>query len=109
MATKQIPIRPTGSADAPATIHVSKALAPVNGQKTGKKKPADSVQLNLWISEELAFRLEQIARFQKSRKSIFVIKLLDQGCSKYSVDADMKTLFAKICSQTREPAKDLAG
>jgi hypothetical protein len=108
MATKQIPIRPTGSADAPARMSVPRALAPVNGQKTGKKRPAESTQLTLWIPEELAFRLDQLARFQKSRKSSFVIKLLDQGCSKYTVDADMKVLFAKICSQLREPAKDPA-
>jgi hypothetical protein len=108
MPAKQIPIRPTGSSDAPARVSIPRALAPVNGQKTGKKRPPASTQLTLWIPEELAFRLDQLARFQKSRKSSFVIKLLEQGCSKYTIDEDMKVLFAKICSQLRESVKESA-
>jgi hypothetical protein len=105
---KERPARPSSSADSPASIPVSKAIAPVNGQKTAKRGPKGCSQLTVWIPDDLMFRLDQIARFQKTRKLSFVVKLLEQGCRQYKVDADLQSLFTKICLQLRESEKESA-
>jgi hypothetical protein len=93
----------------PETLFISKPVSSTkDAQKTGKKKPPGHSQITLWVSDELAYRLSEIARFSKMRKSSFAVKLLDQGCRQYKIDEEVKSAFLRICSQLREDAKDPA-
>ena len=106
---KERPARPSSSADSPATIPVTKTVAHAKDrQKSGKKRGEGCRQLTLWISEELSFRLDFLARMKKTGKTAFAVKLLDQGCSQYNADSGLKTAFAEICLKAREDTKESA-
>lgn len=96
------------SSELPAIANVDGSLLPVQGRKPGKKKPKDSNQLTVWVPEELNYRLDEIARFLKTRKTKFVLKLLDQGCSKYGIDEEIKSAFLRIRAKARESTDEAA-
>lgn len=99
--------RPGGTDALQSALPAPKALAIMKeAEKPKRKKPAGCSQLTVWVPDELAYRLDQISRFTKTRKSVLTVKLLEQGCSRYDIDKDLRSAFMRICSQLRESGKE---
>jgi hypothetical protein len=70
----------------------------------GKKDKPRTKKLTLSPSDELHFRLENLAMLNGSHKAAFALRLIDQGLKSYRADAGLKNLYAAISGQPGEAA-----
>jgi len=89
-------------AAAPAPEPVKPAMS------SRKSKDMRTVNLCVPITEEDDMRLEWLARKLKQTKRAFVRRLIDMGCAKHAMDAEVRKLYQSTMLKAGETGTDLA-
>jgi hypothetical protein len=101
--------RPVVTAELPAIAGTEVVAGPRDGIKKARKRgPHQHRQLTLWITGELAFRLDGLATLLRIPKTALAGRLLDQGLAKYDADKAMRQVYAEICGQTGQSEGEAA-
>ena len=105
---KERPIRPGVITMPPSGQEAAEADASKTPRKSGKRDRSRTVRLTIDLPLSLDFRLDNIAKTQRSQKGAFALRLIDQGLRGYKADATLKTVWDEISGQVGEIARDPA-
>lgn len=93
----------TGLQPMEGTEGVGQAVA--QPAKPRGREPKATVKLSVEIPHELDFRLIAVSKYAKMRKGDFVRKLIEQGCSGYKIDKQLKSVWAETLGQDVSPGQ----
>ncbi len=73
-------------------------------REKGKRAVGGCGKLSLRLSGEMQWRLNGLSMVEGETKEAFALRLIEQGCSKYGKDKDLKDAYARLMRKEGEAA-----